>query len=73
MWISRKKFEALMETSKALLVEIEQMKERWQLIAIERNGRLIKFVFSKGLEVYTVETVMTLSADVEEWERKLIN
>lgn len=72
MWISRKKYNAVKEASEQLLKTLEELKTRPYLIGIERSGRLNKFTFCRGEELYVVETMGLISDPVKEWKEKLL-
>jgi len=41
------------------------------LVSVERNGRLNKFTFKRGGEVFQIETMGLMSDDINEWKEKL--
>jgi hypothetical protein len=72
MWVPQKKIDEFKATAAALQAEIEQLKKRPYLIGIERSGRLNKFTWAIGNEVYVVETMGLISDAIGEWKQKLL-
>jgi hypothetical protein len=72
MWISKKDYLDLKIATEKLLKELEVLKKRPYLIAIERNGRENIFTFSRGEATYEVRTMGMLSDNLPEWKKELI-
>lgn len=76
MWISRKKFDELVELANATVASIEAAKtavdDAAMLVQIERKGRVNQFVFARRGELHTIETYSTISDDLPVWKEKLL-
>jgi hypothetical protein len=60
------------EAERLLEMQAELIRSRAALLAIETEGRTLKFVFVRDGKMITVETMSLLSADVPGWRRDLL-
>lgn len=72
MWISRKKFNAMKETTASLLAAVEDMKKFSYLIGLERVGRVNKFKFARGDKMFEIETMGLIGDNLPQWKEDLL-
>lgn len=79
MWISREKYDQMIETTNRMMTAMESAQKELKaaqdhafLIDINRDGRALKFLFSRNGEIYTIETMSLLSDNMNEWKEKLL-
>lgn len=70
--ISKKHLGELINSSTVLLEELEKLKKRPFLISVERVGRVNKFTFVRGSELYVIETMGLIGDNIPEWKEKLL-
>lgn len=73
MWVDKKKYEALVETSKKLLEQLSKIKNTAFLIDIKRENKQNIFVFCKNGETWAVRTKADISDDFGNWRKVLLN
>lgn len=72
MFVSRKKFNALVQANNELLKTLQQVKDRTILIGIERKGRTNVFTFIRGDKVHKIETMGMIADDFGQWRKDLL-
>lgn len=73
MFVSRKKYNALVTETEKLFTQVEAFKNKHPiLIGIERVGRINRFTFVRGDTPYQIDQVGTWSDDIEKWKKELL-
>ena len=49
-----------------------RLKERAALVSLTREGRKLRFIFTRNNELITVEAIGTWDDDVDAWKRQLL-
>ena len=71
IFTSRKKLKKAEEQLARLIKEIDVLKDRPFCLGVKRAGRVNKFLFVRGGEMFEIETMGLLGDKVEEWNEKL--
>lgn len=71
-FVSRKKLDGLVNSSKNLLDELEKISQNSYLISIERKKKINVFTFVRGDKIHKIKTAAQISDDLPAWKRKLL-
>lgn len=73
MWIKRADYQRLMSETKALIAQVEKLKNLPILVDMSREERCNTFMFARGEKTVVVRTMGLLSDDFNGWKKDLLS
>lgn len=72
-WIRKTTYDKMTAAAKGLIEELDKLKQHAILIDVTTEGRMVKFLFSRGNEIIEIKTIRALSDDVGDWQSRLVH
>lgn len=72
MFVSKKKYNKLLEATTKLLEQLEALNQGSFLVSIERKGKQNFFTFFRKGRVYQIKTASLMTDDLPNWKKALL-